>query len=109
MSVEDLITKIFNKVKLNCFELEYDYKCNNNSIDLRLYGASYSGAEIVKAMIEAFDFVGVTDVNVEEPTEDEVKYAFCGYKFMRVAIGVDRNVARSENEHLLFNDAGRML
>ena len=109
MAVQDLITEIYNKIPLGYFEMEYDYEVDNDNIDVRLYGASYGGAEVIAGIIDAFEFDGVDEVKVSEPTEEEVEYAFSGYEFVRVSIGVDRNVARGEKDHFFFNDMGRML
>lgn len=108
MSVLDLITKINKEIPLAYFEMEYDYEVSPDYIDLRLYGANIVGAETIKNIIIDFDFNGVTSVQAEEPVPTEFE-AFSGYEFVRVWIGVDRNVARSHKDRFFFNDAGRML
>ena len=108
MSVKDLITEINEQIPMAYFEMEYDYEVSPDYIDLRLYGANLAGAETIKNILIDFDFNGVTTVQAEEPAPTEFE-AFSGYEFVRVLIGIDRNVARGSKDHFLFNDAGRML
>ena len=109
MAVLDLMTTINQQVPMAQFEMEYEYEVDPHTIDLRLYGADKNGAETIKNIILDFEFNGVTGARVEVPTQDEIDFAFSGYKFVRVIIEVDRNVARGRHDHYFFNDAGRML
>ena len=106
--MENLIKKIA-MVCPSTFEVDYDYDVDPRYIDVRLYDANVRIAKLVRDLMLEYCDYGIESTNIEEPHEDEVKFAFSGHNFVRIAVYVKNNIPSVIGTQIVYNRSGRIL